>query len=106
MDAPAELIAAEITTARLSPDSTGGGLTHEPVVLTGCGAQMLFSRLGELLPPATLSVKPDFRAGAARGLIQIAKSTIIHRDRISFDKINFGPVYLRKSDAELNTGKG
>lgn len=95
IDAPAELVAAEITKERRSPNST-----LEPVLFTGCGAQMLFSRLGTLLPPVSVSVNSDFKTGAARGLLKIARNNIIYKGGS-----NLGPVYLRKSDAELNAGK-
>jgi len=101
MDAPPESIAAEI--AKIQNSTIEG--TIESIVLTGCGAHMLFSRLAGLLPQTSLCVSPDFKKGRSGGLLKIAKYNILHKDKTKLDRIYTGPVYLRKSDAELHTGK-
>ena len=88
MDASPLTIMAEISKSRLSPE--------EPVILTGPGAQLLFSVLSKN-NASPLSLDPDFRKGRARELIKIIKSSKL----VLTDDFNSGPVYLRKSDAEL-----
>ena len=89
MDASPLTLITEISKARLFPD--------EPVILTGPGAELLFSALSPNNVPL-LYVDPDFRKGGARELLKIIKSGKL----VLTDDFNSGPVYLRKSDAELN----
>ena len=91
MDASPQTLADEIAKARLFPS--------ERVILTGCGAEMLHSRLAAYFPSGHIVVNPLARKGHAKELIEIAKDTIL------YGETNSEPVYLRKSDAELNTGK-
>ena len=91
MDASPENLAKEINRARLFPE--------ELLVLTGCGAALLFSRLEALIPPEHIRVDIAARKGRARELLETAKNTILDNS-----DIYSGPVYLRKSDAELKTG--
>ena len=93
MDASPQALAKEITLTRLSPD--------ERIVLTGCGADLLYSRLEAYIPLTHIRVDPVSKRGGARELIEIAKSIILSN---SIDDIYSGPVYLRKSDAELKMG--
>jgi len=90
MDAPPETIAKMISLARIYPD--------EPVVLTGPGAELLFTGLTAYISQKNIKVDPDYRKGMARELLEIAKS----RFSIEANDICSGPVYLRKSDAEEN----
>lgn len=92
MDASPQTLGEELAKARLSPD--------ERVILTGCGAQLLFPRLAAFFPPEYTFVAPGARKGGARELLEIAKNAIVQDT-----EINSGPVYLRKSDAELNKVK-
>jgi len=92
MDASSQAITREIAATRRSPD--------ERIVLTGCGAQLLYSRLSECYTPEYITLNPESRKGGARELLKISKTTIIDAG-----EINSGPVYLRKSDAELNSVK-
>ena len=89
IDASPLTIISEISKSRLSPE--------EPVILTGPGAQLLFSSL-TLNNVPLLSLDPDFRKGGARELLKIIKNSKL----MLVDDLNSGPVYLRKSDAELN----
>jgi len=92
LDAQAETLAGEFAKNRLSPE--------EKVVLTGPGANLLYPRLLSYIPKEQIALDPQFRKGRARELLEIAKSGI-------FDytvENNSGPVYLRKSDAELKLG--
>jgi len=90
MDISPENLAKELQKARLFPD--------EQIVLTGCGADLLCSRLAEYFPLEHIRVDPKSKRGGARELLEIIKGTILY-----VDDINSGPVYLRKSDAELKT---
>ena len=96
MDATPEILARETARVRLSAE--------ELLLLTGSGAELLGSRLAALIPPEYTRFDPEPRRGKARELLEIVKNGII----IEYDKfsdingINTGPVYLRKSDAELN----
>ena len=92
MDASPGELAAEIARARLFPD--------ERVVLTGCGAALLHPRLAEHIHPGHISIDPASRRGKARELLDIIqKDSILYRN-----DMYSGPMYLRKSDAELKTG--
>ena len=92
LDASPETLAEELTKAGFSPS--------ERLKLTGCGAELLFSRLAEFLPADCIDIDPQARRGRARELLEIAKN-----GTISSDGVNSGPIYLRKSDAELKMGQ-
>lgn len=89
MDASPQALAAEITKARLSP--------AEQIILTGCGAELLYPQLAGLLPE-NVKIDPKSKKGAAKELLELTKRTIVNKDDSSS-----GPIYLRKSDAELKT---
>ena len=93
MDASPEALAKEIAQARLFPE--------EQVVLTGGGAQLLYPRLAAHIPPERIKIDPGSRKGRAKELLNIAKSVMVYNDS---GLIYSGPIYLRKSDAELKTG--
>ena len=94
MDTSPEIISNEIINKRLSGT--------EPVIVTGYGADTLFPLLAEIIPSGSVSIclDPGYKKGKARELLEIIK----------YDKItchcspDSGPVYIRKSDAELNSG--
>ena len=88
VDAPPQAIAEKIAGARLSRD--------EKVVLTGPGAELLFPGLETYFPSGLVRVDPGCRKGRARELLEIARSRLTE----GADDIDFGPVYIRKSDAE------
>ena len=90
MDASPQTIAEKITASRLSKD--------EPVVITGPGAGLLFPGLTAHFPG--IGVDPDCRKGRRRELLEIARSRLTEEA----DDINYGPVYIRKSDAEEKRG--
>jgi len=92
LDAAPELIVK--TAEKVTLDS------NEPVILTGSGAQMLFSSLARFTSLEKTTIYPQFRRGIAKELLEIAKSIIVK----GVDDINSGLDYLRKSDAELNCG--
>ena len=87
-DLPPENIIDMAEKAMLSPD--------EPIVLTGSGADLFFSRLAPHYSLKHIVVSQEFKRGRARELLEIAKNVKIE------DSLNSGPIYLRKSDAELN----
>ena len=87
MDASPEVLVTEITKARLP---------SEQILLTGCGAELLYPRLAAYIPPADIMIDPKSRKGGAKELLQVIKDTIVNKD-----DSNSGPLYLRKSDAEL-----
>ena len=68
----------------------------EPLLLTGPGAELLLSRFNFQLNHSIIF--PEFNRGRAWELLQVSKSVNI-KDRTEID---LGPVYLRKSDAELS----
>ena len=92
MDAPAELIAEELSKARLSDD--------EPVIVTGTGAKTLLPLLAECMVTCYTTLDPGWRRGRARELLEISN----HVDFFSGISTDSGPLYLRKSDAELYYG--
>jgi len=90
MDAPAETIARAALGAALN--------AHEPLLLTGSGAELLGASLAPYIAPEFVNIDKGFNRGKARELLDIVKNI-----RLSVgDGLNTGPVYLRKSDAELN----
>jgi tRNA threonylcarbamoyladenosine biosynthesis protein TsaB len=96
-DISPEALAQEIDRVQSSP--------QERIMLTGCGAHLLENRLALCLSefqtanmhPNRLMINPYSRRGGAVELLKIAKNGII-----PCDAVNSGPIYLRKSDAELN----
>jgi tRNA threonylcarbamoyladenosine biosynthesis protein TsaB len=70
------------------------------ILLTGPDAAMLLPELSGHIPAGRLFLDPGGRRGWARELFEFSrKDTIFNSvDGISFE----GPLYLRKSDAELN----
>ena len=94
MDSSPETIALALRNNLLFKD--------ENVVLTGSGAGILGSALQTEFPAEFSAIKIDSRAkdGRAKELIRMAKNDILYCTDI-FDS---GPVYIRKSDAELNRG--
>jgi tRNA threonylcarbamoyladenosine biosynthesis protein TsaB len=79
---------------------------EEPLLLTGSGAELLQSRLKEthpedLLPIKNIKLDKEFSRGRARELLKIVKNNKLYKE----NDINGFPVYLRKSDAELNCKK-
>jgi len=88
MDASPQKINEEILKTRL--------YAEEPVIITGSGANLLNSCLLRTIP----DIKVDSRSssGRARELLEIANNAIIENNAV----FNSGPVYIRKSDAELS----
>ena len=78
----------------------------EPVLLTGSGAELLRSRLKETCPSElfyinNINLDKEFARGRARELLKIVRNNKLYKEN---DIYGF-PVYLRKSDAELNCKK-
>jgi tRNA threonylcarbamoyladenosine biosynthesis protein TsaB len=73
-------------------------LPNESIVITGSGANILHSCFTNLVSPDLIKIHPQFKRGMARELLDLTKGSIIN----GVNDINSGPVYLRKSDAELN----
>jgi tRNA threonylcarbamoyladenosine biosynthesis protein TsaB len=97
LDASPAMLLEELAVLRLSPE--------EPLALTGPGTPLLLERLENFEefkkgPFSSLFVPdPAFRRGRALELLEIIRqNTIISRS----EDIYSGPLYLRKSDAELN----
>ena len=91
MDTAPETLIEEIEKAGLSPD--------EKIILTGPGAGLLISRLTEpAMQMDTYIIDLQFNRGRARELLEIAKNATI----TGTEHLDSGPLYLRKSDAELN----
>ncbi|MDR0497093.1 MAG: tRNA (adenosine(37)-N6)-threonylcarbamoyltransferase complex dimerization subunit type 1 TsaB [Treponema sp.] len=83
----------------------------ETILLTGSGAEMLYSHLSNNFPGNSMRVHPSFKRGIAKELLEISKSSIL--DNISGKPLpanlwievstaGSGPEYLRQSDAESN----
>ena len=89
-DLPPENITDEAEKTKLFAD--------EPIILTGPGADLFFSRLPPHSPFEHVVVSPESKRGKAWELLEIAKSAKIE----DMGEIDSGPIYLRKSDAELN----
>jgi tRNA threonylcarbamoyladenosine biosynthesis protein TsaB len=96
LDAPPALILEEWEALRLSSD--------EPLILTGPGTPLLLERLENLegfnkTQGSSLFFRdPAFRRGRALELLEMIRQYNIIRSEDTYS----GPLYLRKSDAELN----
>ena len=88
MDASSETIFAELKKHMISAE--------EPVLITGSGAELLYPLLSPFFPE--IKIDSCARKGRSRELIEIAKCCIIQNS----NNLDSGPVYIRKSDAELN----
>ena len=86
----------------LIEEAAKAGLSHdEKVILTGPGADLLLPLLTDTaahLPRGIFAIDPLFRRGRARELMEIAKGVTI----TGTEDFESGPLYLRKSDAEIN----
>ena len=71
---------------------------EEPIILTGTGAKIFLSRLPPEYDKKNLITSPESSRGRAWELLEMVKSTRI--DSVEGNDNN--PIYLRKSDAELN----
>jgi tRNA threonylcarbamoyladenosine biosynthesis protein TsaB len=91
MDAPPEIIAKEAARLKLFPE--------EPLVLTGSGAGILLPQLRNYLSE-NCSIDRNSGRGRAMELLNIVKCDIINTG----DELGSGPMYIRKSDAELKYG--
>jgi tRNA threonylcarbamoyladenosine biosynthesis protein TsaB len=81
-------------------------LHDEPVLLTGPDAGMLATVLNEAsMLKASLHLDPAHRHGHAKELATLARVKLEAHDLIVDDELHAGPLYLRKSDAELNLGR-
>jgi tRNA threonylcarbamoyladenosine biosynthesis protein TsaB len=89
MDAPAAFI------ARTLEDSFEGA---EPVLLTGPGGKQLLTELTAFIPDRRLTEDPEVRRGRARELLEIVQEGQMSDGET---ELYSGPLYLRKSDAEL-----
>ncbi|MDR2630857.1 MAG: tRNA (adenosine(37)-N6)-threonylcarbamoyltransferase complex dimerization subunit type 1 TsaB [Spirochaetaceae bacterium] len=69
-----------------------------PVLFTGPDADMIKPEPGEPALPEGFSVDPFHKNGKSRELLDIAKNIAI----LNNNEVLSGPLYLRKSDAELN----
>ena len=87
-DLPPDLIIDKLEEIRVSE--------NEPVILTGPGAELFLSRLNK--PIKHSFVSPLFNRAKAWELLHISKSIIIKEET----DVDLGPLYLRKSDAELS----
>ncbi|MDR0554356.1 MAG: tRNA (adenosine(37)-N6)-threonylcarbamoyltransferase complex dimerization subunit type 1 TsaB [Treponema sp.] len=77
-----------------------GVIAGAPILLTGPDAPLLKERFS--LSPEWVCVDPAFRRGWSRNLLEIAQEYYM---RGTVDAVSAGPLYLRKSDAELKAGK-
>jgi tRNA threonylcarbamoyladenosine biosynthesis protein TsaB len=88
LDAPPEAISGMLETFRAGRE--------EKVILTGPGGELLFSKLPS---PGGLAVDPSSKRGRAFELLdKLRKNTILNYKEDEYS----GPLYLRKSDAELS----
>jgi tRNA threonylcarbamoyladenosine biosynthesis protein TsaB len=98
MDATPTEIAAAIT---ITYDQ------HTPTLLIGPASEMLYQKLLELpdsgLDIAQIKADKKLHWGNAETLLQIAKETNVF-DKNSSTEAASGPIYIRKSDAEIQSG--
>ena len=105
--------APEEIAALLAPWCENG----EPVLLTGPDTPLLHAALLPLTAPTVasptvvmphlaiqFSPDPAYRRGAAGALLDISRKKVIVLQESSFASDGAGPVYIRKSDAEIQAG--
>jgi len=98
IDADADAIISEISAQK--PE-----YKQQPVLLTGPDADKFYSEITEKTENEAniaFTLAPCSRYGSARELLAIAKTQKKINNSINY---NCGPEYLRKSDAEINSGK-
>jgi tRNA threonylcarbamoyladenosine biosynthesis protein TsaB len=87
------------TTALLTVLKAHCASPDEKVLITGAGAQLCASRLENSGVSVNLSLDPYFSRGRATELLHFLKTQV----RIELNEgLYSGPLYIRKSDAELN----
>jgi tRNA threonylcarbamoyladenosine biosynthesis protein TsaB len=101
LDASPAMILEELAALRLSPE--------EPLILTGPGMPLLLERLENLEEfkksrfSSLFFRDPAFRRGRALELLEIIRQdTIMKGEEIKNTDVYSAPLYIRKSDAELN----
>lgn len=90
MDAEPETIIKEAKKLMLSD--------MEPMILTGSGAGLLYPHLASSFTDTEIKIDPLAKNGRAKELLEISKNARLKNGNF-FDS---GPVYIRKSDAELS----
>ncbi|QQO07527.1 tRNA (adenosine(37)-N6)-threonylcarbamoyltransferase complex dimerization subunit type 1 TsaB [Breznakiella homolactica] len=71
-----------------------------PVLVTGPDADLFIRAASSFVPEGTLILDPGRRRGNAKELLEKARKLYILNN--SGDNLESGPVYIRKSDAELS----
>jgi len=83
---------------------------EEPFLLTGPSAEMLKSDLSVLGMELQnrIFIDPNYKKGRARELLEITKMEIAEKGGLEncTNEIFSGPLYIRKSDAEIQQSKG
>jgi tRNA threonylcarbamoyladenosine biosynthesis protein TsaB len=82
-------------------------LQHDLILLTGPDAAMLQSELPDILEHTLwnrIRLDPGCRKGRARELLDLVAIEVAKKDSIANDAVFSGPLYVRKSDAELYGG--
>jgi tRNA threonylcarbamoyladenosine biosynthesis protein TsaB len=106
MDADAADIARAVLAA--APPDAAGKTPPEgtpPVLITGPDSALLEPLLAELLGKSRIVRDPASRTGRARELLEISEKNYIMKSRSGVPFGEPAPVYLRKSDAEINFGR-
>lgn len=83
---------------------SGAAWEHELILLTGPDAPMLQSALQDILEHPwqdRILLDPGCRKGRARELLDLAALEFAKKDGMVHDEVLSGPLYVRKSDAEL-----
>ncbi|GHU67180.1 tRNA (adenosine(37)-N6)-threonylcarbamoyltransferase complex dimerization subunit type 1 TsaB [Spirochaetia bacterium] len=95
LDASPGALAEAVFTAETQSNGDG------PIILCGPGAEMLFPLLAVHLKEK-LSIYPSFKRGNSLDLLELFQKNVI----LEYREGEFsGPLYLRKSDAELSLNK-
>jgi tRNA threonylcarbamoyladenosine biosynthesis protein TsaB len=92
MDIDVSSIAAKINEA-------SGEVRHIPLLVTGPDGDILKEKLRAHIPEDRICLDPGYRRGRGRELLEIAQKNLIFKK--DGDLAFAGPLYLRKSDAEL-----
>jgi tRNA threonylcarbamoyladenosine biosynthesis protein TsaB len=71
-----------------------------PIAVTGPGGDILVSLMASFIPRERIFLDPGYRKGRGIELLEIAKKISMFDN--GNGEFNSGPLYLRKSDAELN----
>ena len=97
-----EILDADYSTI-LHKLESAGSFQQENIILTGPGAKLLYMQFMEKNSTIkNIILDPQYKQGRARELLELVKNDTINKIKDP----GSGPLYIRKSDAEINRESG